>query len=91
MAGCYFGCRSTLSYLLPRNALGQGISFVVIASSLGGRCTTNTPRKAILIVSTALLGFRRLRFGQLLVLQSILPPLYVFKVDNLQEQLGHSV
>ena len=31
MVMCYFGCRSTRCYLLLREALGQGISFVAIA------------------------------------------------------------
>ena len=31
MVSCYFGCRSTLCYLLRREALGQGISFAAIA------------------------------------------------------------
>ena len=31
MVSCYFGCRSTLFYLLLKEALGQGIPFVAIA------------------------------------------------------------
>ena len=31
MVSCYFGCRSTMCYLLLREALSQGISFVAIA------------------------------------------------------------
>ena len=31
MVSCYFGCRSTLCYLLLKGALGQGIPFVAIA------------------------------------------------------------
>ena len=53
------------------------------ASSLGGRCTTNIRRKAILIVSTAWFGLRPLRFGQLLI-QSILPPLYGITINILK-------
>ena len=31
MVSCYFGCRSTLCYLLLKGALGQGIPFVANA------------------------------------------------------------